>query len=297
MTSGFVPDPELYPFESRWHEGRTGRIHYVDEGAGRPILFLHGNPTWSFLWRGPIVRLRDRFRCVAPDYPGFGLSDRPAHYGYTPAEHAVVIRDLVEALDLEDLVVVGHDWGGPIGLAAAADLGDRVTGLAFANTWFWPLRRWAPRLFSLAAASSPGRWAIQGRNWLVERGIPMGTARSLDDREMEHYRAVQPDSAARIGVAQLPRQIRRARPWLDALAHRVPRVLGDRPCLLVWGERDPVFRPAAFLPRWEAAFRDVEVVRLEGASHFVPEDAPGPLAEAIGARFGRPRPAADPLHG
>src|SRR5262245_48366233 len=85
MRVHFTPSPALYPFESRWFETDGIRVHYIDEGTGRPILMCHGNPTWSFLYRKLIGRLRGRFRCVAADYPGFGLSDRPEGYGYTPA--------------------------------------------------------------------------------------------------------------------------------------------------------------------------------------------------------------------
>ena len=77
----FKPDPRLFPFQSRWFESRVGPVHYIDEGVGDPILFLHGNPTWSFLYRGVVIRLKPRFRCIALDYPGFGLSVRPEHYG------------------------------------------------------------------------------------------------------------------------------------------------------------------------------------------------------------------------
>ena len=285
MTIDFVPDAVLYPFESRWHESRVGRVHFVDEGHGRPLLFLHGNPTWSFLYRHLIRDLRDRFRCVAVDYPGFGLSDRPENYGYTPAEHAVVVRGLVEALDLDDLVVVGQDWGGPIGLAVAADLADRVTGFAFGNTWFWPVDRTLTRLFSIGMSSPPMRWAILRRNFFVERLIPMATERSLTEREMEHYRAVQPDAESRAGVAELPRQLRKSGPWLDALWRRVPRVLGDRPVLLTWGIKDFAFPADHCVPRWEAAFADVELVRLTRANHFFQEDAPDAVAHAIARRF------------
>jgi haloalkane dehalogenase len=94
-------------------DGAAGRVHYVDEGEGRPILMCHGNPTWSFLYRNVIKPLRGRFRCIALDYPGFGLSDRPKGYGYTPAEQAAVVGELVRALDLRELIVMDHDWGGP----------------------------------------------------------------------------------------------------------------------------------------------------------------------------------------
>src|SRR5215475_12909511 len=91
-TPDFTPMPSLYPFTSRWFPSAAGRMHYVDEGAGRPLLLLHGNPTWSFLYRDVIRRLAGRFRCIAVDYLGFGLSERPPGFGYTPAEHAAAVR-------------------------------------------------------------------------------------------------------------------------------------------------------------------------------------------------------------
>src|SRR5215210_7811331 len=121
----FSPAPDLYPFQSRFFDSSTGRLHYIDEGSGQPILMCHGNPTWSFLYRNIIRSLRDRFRCVAVDYLGFGLSERPQRFGYTPAEHARVLGELVQALDLSNLIVMGHDWGGPIGTAVARSEPDR----------------------------------------------------------------------------------------------------------------------------------------------------------------------------
>jgi haloalkane dehalogenase len=114
MRVEFTPSPQLFPFQSRWLESDDIRIHYVDEGSGPPILMCHGNPTWSFLYRNVIAGLRDRFRCIAVDYPGFGLSDRPDGYTYTPAEHASVVGRLVDQLGLEDFIVMGQDWGGPM---------------------------------------------------------------------------------------------------------------------------------------------------------------------------------------
>src|SRR3954463_11514952 len=106
-------DSELYPFEDRWAEveGCTG--HYVDEGEGPPLLMLHGNPTWSFTWREVIKGLRNSFRCIALDYPGFGLSKASAGYGFSPQEHARTVEELVKQLDLRDITMLEHDWGGP----------------------------------------------------------------------------------------------------------------------------------------------------------------------------------------
>jgi haloalkane dehalogenase len=99
----FAPSAQLYPFDSRWFDSSAGRLHYVDEGRGPAILMCHGNPTWSFLYRQLIRTLQGTFRCIAVDYLGFGLSDRPPGYGYTPAEHAGVVGELVRELDLKEL--------------------------------------------------------------------------------------------------------------------------------------------------------------------------------------------------
>jgi haloalkane dehalogenase len=280
----FSPSPALFRFESRWFDSSAGRIHYVDDGAGPPILMLHGNPTWSFLYRHVIEQLGGRFRCVAVDLPGFGLSDRPAGYGYTPAEQATVVRELVHELDLRELIVMGHDWGGPIGLSVAAAAPKRVSGLILGNTWFWPADRRA-RLFSRVMSSRPLQRAILHRNLFVERILPAGIARDLTEGEMEHYRAVQPNPAARAGVAELPRQIVAAEPFLAELAEAVPRALGDKRVLITYPMRDPGFPAENVLPRLRAAFRDVEVVELPEAKHFFAEDASEEVALAVARRF------------
>lgn len=281
----FRPSPELFPFESRWFESSAGRMHYVDEGSGQPILMLHGNPTWSFLYRKAIAGLRDGFRCVAPDYPGFGLSARPSGYGYTPAEHAAVVTELVEALDLRDVIVMGHDWGGPIGTSVAAADPDRVSGLVLGNTWFWPPDR-PFRAFSRVMSSPPLQWAILERNFFVERMIPFATNRKLSEAEMDHYRAVQPTPQARVGVAEFPRQIVAAGDWLGELERSVRIRLGDKRTLITWPMRDTAFPAARLLPRMRATFADVEVVELPNAKHYFVEDAPDEVVAAVRRRFG-----------
>jgi len=214
MRIEFTPSRELFPFESRWLEVESGRVHYVDEGSGQAIVMCHGNPTWSFLYRGIIERLSDRFRCVAVDYPGFGLSDRPESYSYTPSEHAAVVGRLLDHLDLEDFILMGQDWGGPIGLSVAADRAERVAGLVCMNTWYWAADRFAMKAFARVMSSGPMQRRILEKNMFVERFVPAGTSRDLSVEEMEHYRAVQPSPAARVGVAAFPRQILGAGPWL-----------------------------------------------------------------------------------
>lgn len=281
---GFRPSTELYPFESRWHDGAAGRMHYVDEGSGRPLLLLHGNPTWSFLYRKLIQGLRDQFRCVAVDYLGFGLSERPPGFGYTPREHAEAVAELVRSLGLSDAIVMGHDWGGPIGLSVASSNPDAVGGLVLGNTWFWPPDR-SMRIFSRIMSSRPLQRAIVRRNFFVERIIPAATARKLSDEEMDHYRRVQPTAEARAGVAEFPRQIVAASAWLGELEAAVRERLAGKRTLITWPMRDRAFSSKRVLPRVRETFEDVEVVELPNAKHYFQEDAPDEVVRAIRARF------------
>jgi len=276
---GFRPDPRLFPFESRWFESRAGRIHYIDEGDGPPILFLHGNPTWSFLYRGIVLRLRDRFRCLALDYPGFGLSAHPRSYGYTAAEHAEVVTEFVRALGLQGLTLMGQDWGGPIGLRTALDQPSRFERLVMSNTWYWPLDRLTMRLFARAMSTAFMQRQIYNRNFFVEQIMPRAVKHRLAPEVLDHYRGPFPTIDSRTGVAEFPRELTRAERWLRELAAEVPHGLGHLPLLLTWGVHDPAF-PPSMMDRFRADFAHVEVVRLD-AKHYIQEDAPAEIADAI----------------
>lgn len=285
MLIDFVPDESLYPFESRWFDSSAGRVHYIDEGDGPAILFCHGAPAWSFLYRHIVKDLRDRYRCIAVDYLGFGLSERPTGFGYTIAEQASVLGELIDHLQLDGFVVMGHDWGGPIGLGAATVRADRVRGIVLGNTVFWPIDALTNRAFSAIMSSRPMQRRILERNFLIERVLLAELGRTLTEPEAEHYRMVQPTTEARLGLAMMPKEIRAARPLLDQLARDVPDLLGDKPALLVWGLRDMVFRPNACIPRMRAAFTDLDVVELPHARHFIQEHEPDAIAQAIAKRF------------
>ncbi len=288
MQIEFTPDPTLYPFRSRWFDSTRGRIHYIDEGQGPPLLLCHGNPTWSFLYRNIVIRLRSSFRCIVPDYLGFGLSERPVGFGYTIAEHAAVMGEFVDHLGLDGYLSMGQDWGGPISMAVDVARADRVRGVVLGNTWFWPADTVAMKAFSTVMSSPPMQWAVLQRNFFVERLIPLGTATKVGPEVMAHYRGVQPTAAARAGVARMPREILGAAPFLRRLADEVPARLAAKPALLVWGMKDFAFAPQRTLPRMRETFTDHVLVELPGANHFIQEDAPAEIADAIEARFGRP---------
>ena len=284
ITVDFKPSTDLYPFESKWFDSSVGPVHYIDEGQGRPIVFCHGQPMWSFLYRHIVIGLRDQFRCVVIDYPGYGLSVRPEGYGYTPEEHAEVLGELVDDLLLDDMIVMGQDWGGPISMSMAAARSDRVSGIVLGNTWFWKDISPTMRLFSKFMSTGFMQRRILENNWFVERGIPTGLATKLSDEVMDHYRAVQPTSEMRVALPIAPREILASGDWLQDLEIQVKANLASKPVLLVWGMKDMAFR-RQFLTRMKGVFADRVVVELPQAKHYIQEDAPDEIVAAIIDRF------------
>ena len=277
----FTPHSALYPFESRWFESRVGSVHYIDEGQGPTVLLLHGNPDWSFLYRKIITALGPEVRCVAPDYPGFGLSVHPDGYRYTPAEHAEVVLELVEHLELTDMVVMGQDWGGPIGMDVASRSPDRVRGLVMGNTWFWPSDDRATKIFSKTMGSPPLQWLIKKRNFFVTGLMKRSLQVRLPDIEFAHYTDVVPTPESREGIAAFPKEILDSHPWLGELERRVAETLRGKPVSLVFGKKDPALASAATIARWRAEFPDASCVELPDAGHYIQEDDPDACVAAI----------------
>jgi haloalkane dehalogenase len=280
-----VPRPawlpeDIYPFESRYAELDGARVHYVDEGSGPPLLMLHGNPTWSFLYRELIQGLRGRFRCIAPDYPGFGLSSAPPGYGYTPAEHADVLERLLLELDLRDARLMVQDWGGPIGFAVATRHPDRFARFVIGNTWAWPKSDLGTQVFSRLLGGPIGGYLILRRNAFVERILPRGVRRrTLPQEVMDAYRGPFPDPESRHPVHVFPREILRSRPFLAEIERQLP-ALSDRPALIVWPTSDVAFREPE-RRRFEEIFPDHRTVTLDGAGHYIQEDAPEEIVAAV----------------
>ncbi len=277
----FTPDPTLYPFESNWFSSSVGPVHYIDEGQGRPLLLMHGNPDWSFLYRKIVLALRDEFRCVVPDYPGFGLSIHPDGYQYTASEHAEVTGQLVDHLDLSGMVVVGQDWGGPIGMDTASRRADRVAALVMGNTWFWPTDARMMKAFSKGMALAPMQWLITQRNPFATGLMRRTLQVSLSDREFAHYTDVVPTPESRAGIAEFPKQILDAGPWPAELERRVRDNLVDKPVVLIFGRKDRALASDGVIARWRRTFPDAVYVDLPDAGHYFQEDAPDAVVDAI----------------
>ncbi|MGC7102114.1 alpha/beta fold hydrolase [Amycolatopsis lurida] len=275
----WVPE-SLYPFGSNFLNIAGARLHYVDEGEGDPLLLLHGNPTWSFVYRELIKGLSDRFRCIAIDNPGFGLSSAPDDYGYMPADHAKVIEQFVLELDLKNVTMMTQDWGGPIGFWVATRHAERMSGFIVGNTWAWPMTDARTRVFSAMMGGPVGRYMIKRRNLFVEKVLPGGVKRhKLPDEVMAAYRGPFSEVEARKAVHVLPRQIVQSGDFLREVEQRLPSV-SDRRTLILWPSDDYAFGENE-LKRWESIFPGHKTVRLEGAGHYIQEDAPDEIIAAI----------------
>ena len=271
-----------YPFDDRWFSFGDGHVHYIDEGQGPAVVLLHGNPTWSYLYRNIVKELRSECRLIAPDYPGFGFSKAPARYGFTPPEHAKVIAALIAHLAVTDLILVMQDWGGPIGLDYAVEHRRNVRGLVVMNSWAWESSV-PQKLFSLVMGGWPlGYWLQTQRNFFASALVPRGIyhKEKVTDSLREAYLKPFPTPASRVPTWIFPRHIRKSRDWLKSLEARLP-VLTDVPVQILWGKQDePGFRPVE-MRRWQKHLPLNETEALDDASHFVQEDRPDRLIAAI----------------
>jgi pimeloyl-ACP methyl ester carboxylesterase len=276
-----------FPFESRFVSAGDVNLHYVDEGPSdaAPLLFAHGNPTWSYLWRRQITELSaSGHRCVAFDHMGFGRSDKPARLSaYSLQRHVENALALIDELDLREVTLIAHDWGGPIGLGALLERRDRLKGVVLMNTWAWELPSFLPPFLREFRTEGLGEILALGGNLFVE-SIPGGMARrEVDPVMMDAYRAPFPDYWSRAGTLAFQREIPlterdRSAPLMGSIHERLPRL--DVPALLVWGMRDPVFQPV-FLEQWRELLPQAQTVELPEASHFLVEDDPDAVTAAI----------------
>ncbi len=283
-TVGIRPtwvDNSLFPFESRFVDIDGNTVHYIDEGSGPTLLMLHGNPTWSFLWRDAIDALRHDFRCIAIDYPGLGLSKPHAGYRYLPEEHADVVTGFVDALGLQEVTLVGQDWGGPIGLAAAQRRPGVFDRLVLVNTWAWPVNGDLHfEAFSRIVGGLPMRFLVRQFNLLVNAFIPTGHRRRRPtDAEMAHYRNALDTPERRQASAVLPGRILASREFFAEVEAGLAGI-AHLPTLIVWGDADIAFR-AQERERLESTFTSHRTVIVEGAGTYVESDAPEEFVAAI----------------
>lgn len=266
------------------------RLHLLDEGEGKPVLLLHGNPTWSYLWRDAIdPLLRAGYRVLVPDQRGFGRSQPMG----SPYDQALEVRvadlvGLVQALNIDEVALVLHDWGGPVGLAFAASHPQAVRSLVVMSTWAWPdpapfhtsIMPWR-----LLHAPVVGPHLLGRHNSLADRGVYLSVVDRAGYRERggRAYADALPDQASRLPTLLFPRLIPLDRDsstyeffaWLEA---QLPSL--QMPALVIWGREDDVF-PPAFADRFVQALPRAQGPVLVTGRHFLQEDSGREIGERI----------------
>jgi haloalkane dehalogenase len=272
-----LPD---FPFEPRYVEADGVRLARIDEGEGAPVVFLHGEPTWSFLWRKVIPPVIDAgFRCVAPDLAGFGRSDKPLDVGwYSYDRHTELVRGLVQELDLRGATIVVHDWGGPIGLRVGVEDPERFDRIVIMDTGLFTGRQRMSDAW-IAFRDFVERTADLPVSMLVRRACKTDPGEEV----AAAYDAPFPTPQSKAGARAFPLILPTSPDMPGAEAGR--RVLeafraDERPTLMLWADSDPVLPPQTGR-RFAEAIGRPEPEPIENASHFLQEDA----GEAIGRRI------------
>ena len=256
-------------------------MRYTDVGDGPPVVLLHGNPTSARLYRSLIAALVPDHRCIAPDHLGFGRSDAPPEASYRPPAHATRLHALLHHLDLRDLTLVMHDWGGPIGLSYALQHPDRIRRLVLTNTWAWPLlHRPLIRLFGALVGSPLGRALIERANAFARLVMPLtlGTFSLPPPSWIDAYATALDAPARRHACWTFARSLTHETAWLRSLWSHRSR-LRSCPALLCWGMADPAFGTEQTLRRWRTVLPRAEAYRWPDVGHYLPEEA-GPAFTA-----------------
>lgn len=277
-------DRDAYPFQPHYFEADGGRMHYVDEGQGRPIVMVHGTPTWSFLYRKLIKALSGEYRVIVPDHIGFGLSDKPQNWPYRPQDHARNLEALITHLGLRDITLVVHDFGGPVGLYYAIEYPGYIHSLVLFNTFLWSLRgdpafEQPDRMFN----NRFGRWLYARHNFSAQMIVRMawGKHRPITPAIHRQYTRPFPDPQSRAGTVGFLDSLLGESDWYEMLWSHRERI-AKKPALLLWGMRDIAFKEKE-LAKWKVLFQNERTVRYPEVGHFVPDEAGEEAAEEIRA--------------
>jgi haloalkane dehalogenase len=272
----FIVDKKEYPFLSHWYELEGVSMHYVDEGEGIPIVLTHGNPDWSFLNRDIIKEMSKKARVIAYDLPGFGFSDTPDNFGFTPQEHSEWIESLIfDHLKLDKFIMVVQDWGGPTGLNVATNHPDNILGVVIANTWAWKVEGTSLEDFSAIFTTPQMEQRVLNENFFVVNLM----LKNINEKSRNNpaikdaYMMAFPTPSSRLGTAIFPQQMTISKNWLNNIEERLP-VLFGKPIEFIFGEKDFNSGSPTAIARWRSHYPYADVQLVPNGCHFIQEDSP-----------------------
>ncbi|MDD7886218.1 alpha/beta fold hydrolase [Flavivirga sp. 57AJ16] len=267
-------DKNVFPFKSNYFQTKSGKIHYVDEGEGEIILFVHGTPTWSFLYRNFISALSKEYRCIAVDNLGFGLSDKPEGFDGTPEAHANNLSQFIQELNLSNITLVVHDFGGPIGLGAAIKNHNRIKQVIMFNTWLWETKsNKGARKVDKILNSTIGKFLYLRMNFspkvLLKKGF-YGKKR-LTKKVHKQYILPFPNKSSRWSLLNIGKSLVGSSSWYEQQWEQL-HDLESKPWLILWGIKDE-FVTLEYLEKWRQRLTNSKVVKFD-CGHFVQEEKP-----------------------
>jgi haloalkane dehalogenase len=270
-----------FPFESKYVEVLGSKMHYIDEGEGEPILFIHGNPTSSYLWRNIIPYVEPYGRVIAVDLIGMGKSDKP-DIGYRFVDHAKYLEGFIEELDLKNITLVVHDWGSALGFNYAIQHEDNVKGIAFMEALLMPLT-WGvfseefKNIFQTFRTPGAGYDLIVNKNFFVEQILPGGILRNLTEEEMNQYREPYKIAESRKPVLVWPNEIP-----VHKIVSDYNRWLQETELPKILFYATPGAITNASVVDWsEANLKNIETVDLGQGIHYLQEDHPEAIGRAL----------------
>jgi len=281
-----------YPFQSHYLQLEDACYHYIDEQDGEEqsdnkevLLFVHGNPTWSFAWRNLIKPLSKKYRCIAVDHIGCGLSDKPQQYRYQLSQHIANLQQLIEELDLQNITLVAHDWGGAIGSGAAGRMPERFKRIVLMNTAAF---RSTMIPFRIALCRIPllGSLGVRGFNLFARAAISMAVSNSkpMPKQIAQGYLAPYNNWNNRIAidrfVKDIPLSITHESYATILDVENNLNKLANLPILFPWGKQDWCFT-TKFLDIFHEYFPNAQTKIFDNASHYIFEDVPDELATLI----------------
>ena len=272
LDNGFGDE---YPFESHFLDVDGQKIHYIDEGSGETILCVHGNPTWSFAWRNVVRKLSDHYRVIAIDHLGCGLSSKPHGHAYALAGHISNLQTLVMQLDLNQITLFAHDWGGAIGRGTAGKLPERFSRFALFNTAAFRSQK-IPLRIAICRIPFVGTFALRGLNAFSRAALTMAVEKPMTCAVKRGYLSPYNSWANRAAVNAFVKDIplKASHPSWQTLVDVEAGLeqFKKHPMMLVWGERDWCFT-TKFLEEFEQRFPQAETLRIPDGGHYIFEDS------------------------
>lgn len=282
-----MPDDILYPFVAQKISIQGHNLSFLDQGQGRVIVMLHGNPTWSFFYRNLAILLQDKYRVIVPDHMGCGFSDKPQDYSYTLKTHIDNLETLLVDLDIEKFSLVVHDWGGAIGMGLAVRIPERVESVVVMNTAAFPSQR-IPLRIRMCRVPLLGDLIVRGFNGFARGALTMAVVNKMAPTVARGYLEPYDSWAHRIALLRFVQDIPltpKDASWKSLTEiDQGLKLLQDIPMLILWGGRDFCFT-RHFYNEWLQRFPGAESHFFPDAGHYVLEDAFNAMAPRLTTFF------------